>query len=99
MGEYRLAPAAERDLERIWEYTIVEWSAAQAERYTETLLAAFQDLADDPTGLRSVACDHVRRGYRRRQVGRHVVYFRAEEYGVAIVRVLHERMDAPRHFE
>jgi toxin ParE1/3/4 len=43
------------------------------------------------------ACDHIRHGYRRRNVERHMVYFRPTDYGIAIIRVLHERMDAPRH--
>jgi len=32
MAEYRLSPAAERDLEGIWKYTRREWSLEQAER-------------------------------------------------------------------
>jgi toxin ParE1/3/4 len=43
------------------------------------------------------ACDHIRKDYRRSSVGRHMIYFRASDYGVAVVRVLHDRMDAPRH--
>lgn len=56
MAEYRLTPAAERDLEAIWGHTVREWG-----------------------------------------VERHMIYFRATDYGTAVVRVLHERMDAPRH--
>jgi hypothetical protein len=33
MAEYRLSPAAERDLEGIWKYTREEWGLEQAERY------------------------------------------------------------------
>jgi toxin ParE1/3/4 len=35
MAEYRLSPAAERDLEGIWKYTRREWGLDQAERYTD----------------------------------------------------------------
>jgi len=49
MTEYRLSPAAERDLDR------------------------------------------------RRNVERHMIYFRITDYGIAIIRILHERMDAPHH--
>jgi toxin ParE1/3/4 len=42
-------------------------------------------------------CDHIRQGYRRRNVERHMIYFRITDYGIAIIRVLHERMDAPHH--
>ena len=37
MAEYRLSPAAERDLEGIWKYTRSEWGVEQAERYTDLL--------------------------------------------------------------
>jgi len=95
MAEYRLSPAAERDLEGIWKYTRREWGLEQAEQYTDLLTAAFQVLAEAPRS--APACDHIRRGYRRRTVGRHMIYFRITEYGIAIIRILHNRMDAPHH--
>ena len=42
------------------------------------------------------ACDAIRSGYRRRGVEQHMVYFRITDYGIVIVRKLHDRMDAPR---
>ena len=30
-------------------------------------------------------------------VEQHMIYFRITDYGIVIVRVLHERMDASRH--
>ena len=95
MAEYRLSPAAERDLEGIWKYTREEWGLEQAERYTDLLTAAFHVLAESPKS--APACDHIRPGYRRRNVERHMIYFRTTDYGIAIIRVLHERMDAPHH--
>jgi toxin ParE1/3/4 len=46
MADYRLTPAAERDLEGIWAYTCERWSVAQAERYTDELTGAFAELAE-----------------------------------------------------
>ena len=40
MAEFRLSPAAERDLESIWKYTRREWGLEQAERETPTSLTA-----------------------------------------------------------
>jgi toxin ParE1/3/4 len=51
MAEFRLTPAAERDLESIWTYTVQHWGVEQA------------------------------------------------NYGIAVVRILHERMDAPRYLD
>jgi toxin ParE1/3/4 len=95
MAEYRLSPAAERDLESIWKFTRREWGLDQAERYTDLLTAAFQVLAESPKS--APACDHIRAGYRHRNVERHMIYFRITDYGIAVIRVLHDRMDALRH--
>jgi toxin ParE1/3/4 len=95
VAEYRLAPAAERDLANIWHYTRQEWGSEQADRYVDLLMSAFTSLADAP--MSAPACEHIRPGYRRRHVARHMIYVRITEYGIAIVRILHERADAPRH--
>ncbi|WP_297480713.1 type II toxin-antitoxin system RelE/ParE family toxin [Ferrovum sp.] len=95
MAEYRLTPAAERDLETIWNHTLQKWGIGQANRYIDVLTAAFAELAQSPKI--APACDHIRAGYRRRSVERHTIYFRITVYGIAVVRILHDRMDAPRH--
>ena len=95
MAEYRLSPAAERDLEAIWIYSAQQWSTEQANRYTDMLTNAFAELAQSPK--MAPACDHIRPGYRRQSVERHMIYFRITNYGIAVIRILHERMDVPRH--
>jgi toxin ParE1/3/4 len=95
MAEYRLSPRAQRDLEIIFDYTAGQWGVAQALRYLEIIETACADLAEAPH--RAQACDTIRPGYRRRGVAQHVIYFRPTAYGIAIVRILHQRMDAGRH--
>jgi toxin ParE1/3/4 len=95
MPEYRLTPAAQRDLEGIWQYTRDQWGTEQAHRYADKLIAAFAELAETPKT--APACDHIRSGYRLRSVEHHVIYFRITAYGIAVVRILHTRMDAPRY--
>lgn len=95
MAEFRLTPAAEGDLEGIWDYTRKQWSEEQADRYLDAMAMVFGELAKAPQS--APACDHIRAGYRRRRVERHMIYFRVTAYGVAIVRILHDRMDAARH--
>jgi toxin ParE1/3/4 len=94
-AEYRLTPAAIEDLDNIWLYTFEEWGVQQAHRYTDDITAAFSRLAMDPKI--GAPCDYVREGYRRCLVGQHAIYFQVTEYGIAVIRVLHTRMDAPRH--
>ena len=92
MAEFRLTPAAEVDLEGIWRYTAQEWNVEQAHRYIDMLTTAFAELAEQPKT--APACDHIRPGYRRRCVEQHIIYFCMTTYGIAIIRVLHKRMDS-----
>jgi toxin ParE1/3/4 len=94
-AEYRLAPAAEHDLEGIWLYTLEEWGIEQANRYADELIAAFDQLAKNPQ--RGKSCDHIREGYCCGQTGRHVIFFQITEYGIAVIRVLHALMSTPKH--
>jgi toxin ParE1/3/4 len=66
----------------------------QALTYTDVMAAACADLAQSPQ--RAQPCDHIRPGYRRSSVGKHVIYFRVTDYGIAIIRILHQRMDSTR---
>ena len=95
MAEYRLTPAAEGDLEAIWSYTARQWGLDQANRYIDILTSAFAQLAERPK--KTPACDNIRPGYRRCSVERHMIYFRITAYGIAIIRVLHDRMEAQRN--
>jgi toxin ParE1/3/4 len=93
---YRLSPKAVEDLSDIWDYTAWRWSADQAGRYTRGIHEACEALASG--GQRGQDAGHVRRGYRKQSVGRHVLYFRvARDGGIEIVRILHQRMDVARH--
>lgn len=95
MAEYRLSPRAQRDLDEVFDYSVAEWGFDQALRYTDLIEAACADLAEAPQ--RAPSCDKIRTGYRRRIVEQHVIYFRVTRYGIAVVRILHQRMDAGRH--
>nr|WP_310887231.1 type II toxin-antitoxin system RelE/ParE family toxin [Pseudomonas syringae group genomosp. 3] len=70
-----------------------EWGSTQANRYIDSITKVFTELAHSPKTAQT--CDHIRAGYRRRSIERHMIYFRGVmPYGIAITRILHERMDA-----
>ena len=95
MSGYVLSPRAERDLDEIWDYTAERWDVEQADRYILDLRQIMQLVANDPRTGRS--CDEIRPGYRRYPAGSHMVFFRVVAGGIDIARVLHQRMDYPRH--
>ena len=94
-AEYRLSPEAERDLQSIWLYTFGEWGQAQADLYIDRLVACFAEIAAQPQRGQDVG--YIRLGYRRRRMGRHGIYYRVTGYGVAVIRILHERMSVSLH--
>jgi len=79
----------------MFDYTVSHWGLAQAMRYADRIEAACSDLAEAPQHAQG--CADIRPGYRRRGVEQHVIYFRQTRYGIAVIRILHQRMDAKRH--
>jgi toxin ParE1/3/4 len=96
MPEYRLAPKAREDMQAVWLYSLKQWGTQQTGRYIDDLTEAFGLLAESPKA--GTACENIRAGYRKYPVIRHVVYYRETDYGVEVMRVLHDRMLATRRF-
>lgn len=99
MSRYVLSPAAQSDLDQIWDYTCERWSEDQAETYVREIQRAIELLADNPLIGRS--CNEVRAGYRRHAAGSHTLYYRvsAGEDLVDVVRILHKHMDVERYLD
>ncbi len=96
MSHYVLSPRAGRDLSDIWDYSAEQWGVAQADRYIRLITTACEALATGHVTGRSA--DTIRTGYFRYGVGSHVLFYRPQpQGGIAIVRVLHQRMDVDRH--
>lgn len=93
MPVFRLSNLAKLDMITIGRYTQANWGREQRNLYLQQLDTAFHLLARDPG--RGQQCDDIRPGYRKYSIGRHVVFYRATDVGVEIVRILHDRMDLP----
>jgi toxin ParE1/3/4 len=95
MREVLLSPAAQADIEGIWDFTAERWGEEQAVRYLQDIRDACQQLA---AGTRKSRPVDLRPGYHRSLVGSHGLYFRIANDGrIVVVRILHQRMDADRH--
>lgn len=96
MADFVLSERAKKDLVDIANYTEKKWSEEQAECYIRMLLSACGELADKPLVGRSY--DPIYPGLRGSACGKHVIFYRVlSRSKVRIVRVLHEKMDFPRH--
>lgn len=80
----------------IWEYSYENFGFNQANKYTDGLWAAFQALADRaPTS--GLTRNDIGPGYRSQFYESHTIYFQNADYGVAIIRILSQRMDPVKH--
>ncbi|WP_159472862.1 type II toxin-antitoxin system RelE/ParE family toxin [Dyadobacter sp. 3J3] len=96
MTNYKLTNLAVYDLEKIWEYTVEEWSLSQAEKYINGLLISFDLIG---TGrIKGKSIDQVREGYKKALYRKHYIFFRlSSNQVVEIIRILHITMDVNTH--
>jgi toxin ParE1/3/4 len=97
MRRLEFSPRAQRDIEEIWDYSFERFGFEKAEAYMRDLQRAAATVAEDPR--HGAACDDIRAGYRKLSVGSHVLFYRASETRVVVVRILHQRMDFDRHLK
>lgn len=83
---YRLTGAADADLEWLYDYGIDRYGPGDADRYYDGLIKRFEAIAETP--LYGQAVDHIRPGYRRSVYRVNTIYYRIENGGVVIARVL-----------
>ena len=88
-NSYRLAPAAQRDLEDIWDYTAAQWSAAQAETYLRGLQSVLDTIVAQPQIARE------RREFdppvRLHPYQSHLIIYREAGEYLDVLRVVHRR--------
>ena len=95
MAVYRLSSKAAADLDRIHDYTILNFGLKQAQEYLSGLHERFKTLAENPMLGRSAS--DLSPGLRRSEYQSHVAFYVQREKGIWIVRVLHQSMDVKRH--
>jgi toxin ParE1/3/4 len=88
------SPAAEADIDEIWNYSAAHWGLEQAERYTDEIRDACHALV---SGRRQGRKVDVRPGYLKLSAGSHLVFFRERDERIEVIRVLHGRQDVERH--
>ena len=90
MNVVRFTASAEEDLIGIWLYTHETWGAKQADDYQNKIIACCQFLADKKLRGKSITgMDHT----KLRRCEHHLIFFTADQEGLVILAVLHERMD------
>ena len=97
MPVYKFTERAESDLASIIDHTLETWGAGQAVKYIDGLEGLAASLAQTPD--LGKAREDLHKGLFVFPYERHLLFYRKERHGITIVRILHDSMDTPRHFE
>jgi toxin ParE1/3/4 len=88
---------ARADLKSIRRYSQRTWGTERTARYMAALSDVMKGLVAGSVSSRDR--DDLRPGLRMTVSGRHCVFFEADSSGILVLRVLHDRMDYPRHLD
>lgn len=92
MASFIISWKALKDIENIWNYTLLNWSLEQADRYYNLIFDEIEYIADNFESGRDFG--HIRKGYRYSKVKAHLIFYKKSHRGeIEIIRVLHENMD------
>lgn len=94
MKSIGFSPAAEADINEIWDYSADRWGQDQADSYTDAIRDACYSLAKGTKHGRPV---DVLPHFQKYLCGSHVVYFLDYTGHLDVIRILHQRQDVDRH--
>ena len=97
MANYQLSVKADDDLTELYLYSHRELGEAQADAYLFALEERFFLLADNPRLGRQI--DSVRPGYFRWDHKSHSIFYKAADYGIIVMRILHGMQSVESHLE
>ncbi|WP_420603557.1 type II toxin-antitoxin system RelE/ParE family toxin [Flagellimonas sp.] len=86
MTKYKLSPEAKDDLIRIYNYGLIQFGEAQAEKYIVELLDAFKRLTENPEHFPSV--EEIAPGYRRCVHKSDSIYFKVIANTVEVMAIV-----------
>ncbi|GAB2703467.1 type II toxin-antitoxin system RelE/ParE family toxin [Aliiglaciecola aliphaticivorans] len=93
---YKLSTLAVEDFASIYEYTLLNFGARQADDYTDDMERIFQLLASSP--LMGHTCPEIAESVRRHDHERHAIFYRKREHDIFVIRILHQQMEPMKHF-
>ena len=92
MSNYRISGKAIDDLEKIWQYTLNNWSAEQADRYYNLMIDEIIYISQNFESGKNI--NSIKAGYRFSKVKSHLIFYRKidSNESVEIIRILHQNM-------
>jgi toxin ParE1/3/4 len=92
-----IAPAAQKDLQEIYQYGLHTWGQAQSAAYLDQLKGSIWALTTQPkTGIER---PELAQGLRSLPAKSHILFYRVQPHQLEIARVLHAKQDPARHIK
>ncbi|HUH73756.1 MAG TPA: type II toxin-antitoxin system RelE/ParE family toxin [Chitinophagales bacterium] len=92
--KYRISAKASDDIDKIWLYTLNNWSLTQADSYYRLIYQEIKIIAENSNTGKDIS--NIKSGYRQTKVKSHLIIYRISHDGILeIVRILHKKMDIP----
>lgn len=93
-NNYRISKQALEDIDKIWLYTLENWSLNQANHYYRLIYQEIEFILEDFESEKDIG--KIKSGYRQTKIKSHlIIYKMADDNVTEIVRVLHQMMDIP----
>lgn len=93
-NNYRVSKQALEDIDKIWLYTVENWSLKQANHYYRLIYHEIDFILEDFESGKDIG--KIKLGYRQTKIKSHlIIYKMADDSVIEIVRVLHQMMDIP----
>jgi len=93
-NNYRISKQALEDIDKIWLYTLENWSLGQANHYYRLIYQEIEFIVEDFESGKDIG--KIKDGYRQTKIKSHlIIYKKADDEMIEIVRVLHQMMDIP----
>lgn len=86
---------AERDIEKILDYSVREWGRSKAYSYISILESRVYALAENPKV--GICRNELAAGVLSFPIDKHVVFYFCTKGELVVLRVLHQSMDPVRH--
>lgn len=74
MADYKLTNKAVKDLSKIWNYTFEVWSEQQADKYYDSLISNFQEIAKNQDLGKNY--EGIAKQLLGIKVNRHIIFYR-----------------------
>ena len=92
MDKYFLSNKAVEDLSGIWNYTYINWSEYQADKYYKLLINSCEKISENPKIGRKY--DEINENIFGFLVSQHIIFYIINDKNIIeVVRILHKKMD------